>query len=164
MIHEEFGSKLGGAGLIIALSSLIYAVVEGLLGFPNDALGILVGIVGVTAGLTMWSVNRYSRVVLTSEYLRVGNEKLSRRDVDSLFGVKDAETLTDRELRWVESPFPIPKTASVRIPGGAFGRISGTNVVVLRASADNKKLAFFSRRADELSAKLRTWMATDSEN
>jgi hypothetical protein len=73
--------------------------------------------------------------------------------------VRDGDALTEEERDHVESPGPIPTSATVRMPGGAFGHIAGTRAVVLRAANGGKKLALFSRRPDELSDALRRWLA-----
>ena len=161
VLHNELGSGLGRAGLIVTVASLAFAVIDGVRGFPNDGLGLIVGIVGSIVGLTMWSVSRYSRVRVTQDYLQIGGERLLRHDLDAAFGVRNGEDLTDKERALVESPFPIPKSATVRIPGGAFGRIAGTHVVVLRAADDGKKLAFSSRRPEELTDVLWRWLSQD---
>ena len=159
VLHDEFGEGLRRSGLLIAGASLSFAAIEGVRGFPNDALGLIIGILGSIVGLSLWGVSRYSRVRLTEDHLQVGREKLRRSDLDTIFGVRDSESLTDEELTHVESPIPIPKSATVRIPGGAFGRIAGSGIIVLRSADGAKKLAFFSRRPEELTDTLRQWLA-----
>ena len=159
VLHDEFGSGISRAGLVLTGASLAFAGIEAILGFPNDALGLIVGLLGSIVGLTLWGVSRYSGVRLTGDYLQVGGEKLRRGELDTAFGVRRGEALTDKERALVESPLPIPKSATVRVPGGAFGRIAGTDLVVLRAAGDAKKLALSSRRPDELTEALQRWLA-----
>ena len=160
--HEEFGKGLSRTGLLITSASLTFAAVEGVRGFPNDALGLLIGLLGPIVGLTLWAVSRYSRIRVTEDALHVGGEMLRRSDLDSTFGVQDGRSLTDEERALVESPLPIPKSATVRIPGGAFGRIAGTDILVLRTADGAKKLAFFSRRREDLNAVLQQWLAREA--
>lgn len=156
--HDEFGSGMARAGLFVAAASLVFAALEIIRGFPNEALGLLIGILGTIVGLTIWGVSRYSGVRVTSEYLKVGRERLTRDDLDQSFGAHDAAALTPEERAVIESPFPVSKSAGVRIPGGAFARVKGTGVVVLRAADGSSKLAFSSRRAEELIEVLRRWL------
>ena len=162
LLYDEFGTGLARFGALLAVTSLGYALFEGLRGFPNDALGLIVGIIGPIAGLTLWSVSRYSRIRLTRDALHIGRDTLRPGDLDPAFGVKGAEALTDRERAQIESPVPIPKSATVRIPGGAFGRIMGTNTVVLRGADRATKLAFFTRRPDELAPILEKWLSAQA--
>jgi len=160
--HDEFGSGMGRAGLFVTVASLVFAATEIIRGFPNQALGLLIGILGTIVGLTIWGVSLYSGVRVTSEYLQVGREKLRRGDLDQSFGANDATALTAEERAVIESPFPIAKSAGVRIPGGASARVSGTDVVVLRSADGSSKLAFSSRRAEELIEVLRRWLLESS--
>ena len=158
ILHDELGSGRGRTGLGVAAGSLLFAAVEAVLGFPNNALGLLIGVVGSIVGLTVWGVSRYSRVRLTQDHLQVGRERLRRSNLDTSFGVQDRGALTEDERGLIESPFPLSKSASVRMLGGAFGRIEGTDVVVLRAADGTKKLAIATRRPDELTDALRRWL------
>ena len=160
--HDEFGSGVARGGLVVTGASLLFAASEAIRGFPNEALGLLVGVLGTIVGLTIWSVNRHSGVRVTSGYLQVGREKLSRDDLDRSFGAHDATALTAEERTAIESPFPISKSAGVRVPGGAFARIKGTSIVVLRSADGTSKLAFSSRRADDLIDLLRGWLLESS--
>jgi hypothetical protein len=159
VVHdEEFGKNLSWTGLLITSASLAFAAVEGVRGFPN-ALTLLIGLLGPIVGLTLWAVSRYSGIRVTEDALHIGGETLRRSDLDSTFGVRDSRSLTDEERALVEPPLPIPKSATVRIPGGAFGRIAGTDILVLRTADGAKSLAFFSRRREDLNAVLQRWLA-----
>jgi len=160
VIYEEFGPALAWSARILIASSLAFAVIEGVQGFPNDALGLLVGILGPIAGITIWGVYRHSRVRLTTTTLIVGREAVLLADLDALFGVRGVEDLDASERFRVEWPIPIPKSASIRIPGGAWGRILGTEIVVLRSTSEGKKLAFFTRNEEQLMPLLETALTT----
>lgn len=156
--RNEFGLHLRRAGLGLIAGSLAFVAIEAIRGFPNDALGLLVGTLGTIVGLTIWSVHRYSRVLVTPDYLQIGRDRLYRGDLDQTFGVRGVDVLTEKERALIESPFPITKSAAVRIPGGAFGRISETGVIVLQDADGVSKLAFSSRRSDELVEALSRWL------
>ena len=85
--HEEIGTGVARLGLAIALASVGFAALEAIRGFPNEALGLLIGIVGGVAGLTLWGVSRNSGIRVTADYLQVGHEKFRRSDLDPAFGV-----------------------------------------------------------------------------
>lgn len=156
VIYEEFGPVLAWSAGILIVGSLAFAVLEGVQGFPNDALGVLVGILGPIIGVTIWGVHRHSRVRLTNTTLVVGREPVLLTDLDAQFGVRDVDDLDASERFRVEWPIPIPKSASIRIPGGAWGRILGTDIVVLRSTSEGKKLAFFTRNQEQLVPLLET--------
>lgn len=147
-IYEEFGPLLAWSSRVLIAGSLLFAVIEAVQGFPNDALGLLVGIFGPIVGVTIWSVHRHSRIVMTNTALVIGRERLDLAELDSFYGVRGLEDLDASERFRVLFPIPIPKSASIRIPGGAWGKIAGTEVVVLRSPTETKKLAFFTRQPE----------------
>lgn len=158
-IYDEFGPALAWSARILITGSLVFAVVEAALGFPNDALGLLVGVAGSIIGVAGLSVHRHSRVRLTRSTLVIGREAVRFTDLDTAFGVRHIDDLDPSERFHVESPVPIPKSASIRIPGGAWGRILGTDVVVLRSRSEQKKLALFTRRGERLGRLLEAALA-----
>ncbi len=155
VLHEEFGPLLAWSARILIVGSLAFAVFEGVQGFPNDALGLLVGILGPIIGLTVWGMHRHSMILLTTAVLEVGRERLELSALDAFYGVRDLEDLDASERFRVLLPIPIPESASIRIPGGAWGKIAGTEVVVVRSPDEDKKLAFFTRRPEVLVPLLR---------
>jgi hypothetical protein len=157
VIYQELAA-VRRAGLAVIVTGLGLLGVDIASGFALHGWGVLGSIALLVVGIGIWSRAFYGRIVLTPTSLVIGRERLSPQSFDPAFGVQPITALSDRERALTESPTPIPKTASVRIVGGSFGRGIGQTGVVLRDVDRDKAAVVFCRRPDTLSPLLQEWL------
>ncbi len=157
---ERFGD--GRLALALAAAAFALVIVDVATGFALQGWGVVAAPFVLIVAVFFWGRARYGRIELTEANLIVGRDGWKPGDFDAAFGVRSIDVLTDEERAHLESPLPIPKRASIRMAGGAFGRSIGTDVLVLRLVATEQRLTIGTRRADELGPLLDRWIARPS--
>jgi hypothetical protein len=93
------------------------------------ATGLVTGIVGFMAGLIYLSLGMYSKIILTSEQLKIGNTTIAVKDIDHSFGAKSAwEAMSPAE---VDSLSGIVGPNSSLI-GGGWGKSYGSKLIAIK--------------------------------
>lgn len=144
-------------GISLLAVAVLVALGETAFGLPTDGAALIVALLLAIAGVTAWSVSRYAQINLTDTQLVVGRSSFRPAQFDATFGVHGLDVLTVEERTHVESPTPIPKDATVRIPGGSFGRGAISDGLVL-LGVDDVRYVILTRHPGELAETLRRWL------
>ena len=123
---------------------------------------ILVAILGGVWCLTLYSMNRYGTVTITTDTLRVGRDRLPLNKIDPewvrMLAAKASPTLRQRVLTSA-STIQVPTHIQVdpgrgRLLGGAYGTSIGSDQVTLRLTNGSRVTAPSNDREGFLAALL----------
>ncbi len=139
----ELSIGFGVASLIVFVAGFF---IKGGLG----AIMVIIGLLGSIAGITIWSMSRYSLIELTSKTLRVGQDRLSLDELDKSYGAKHGEeALSQKQVGRIEIDITRPGVDDIRVMGGSWGRIKGTRWVIVRLNKGSRA-AISTMYSDEL--------------
>ncbi len=155
--EQETKTRLtyGLVGLAVAV-----VLIEVVTGFVFNGWGIIASVFLLIAAAVVFSMGRYNEMRLTDTTFRVGRHQFVTSDFDRDFGVQPKEALSDRELKYVLSPLPVPKSAPILIAGGSWAKpeLPGYDLLVLRMPATDKKVVVVTRDEATLAPLLRRWL------
>lgn len=143
---------------VLGLVLLVLVLASGLLGVGSFVDGLLVGLLlavllGGVAALTLWSMQRYGRVRLTDDELRVGRHAVPVADVDPQALLVQAAARPELAARWPQAaavdPATVQVTSKPTVMGGAYAAPAGHRVLLLR-TRDGQWRQVPTRRPDAL--------------
>ncbi len=128
------------------------------------ALGVLLSVLlGGIALLTLFSMERYGRIRLSGDVLRVGRDRLPVADLDRTWLLGQVRVHPGTAARWPQSaevsPGLLPGVSSAPLLGGAYGVPGGATPVVLMLRDGTHRTVAARRPADLLDALLRATAA-----
>lgn len=142
-----------GTGLLVLLALLGQdTVVEGLL-----VGALLSALIGGIALVTLWSMERYGRIRLTREELRVGRHAVPLPDVDPRMLLAQAAAVPELAARWPQAAgvdlSDAPMSARPPVMGGAYSEPMGHRSLYL-LTRDKQYRRVPTKRPDALLAAL----------